>query len=131
MLDKILSFVVTRLASLRTKTFASGSFKGTVANDWEYTGTTLTVPSGHIYLVYMVPGFSTGKPIGAGLHTSDTIPTAYGAPIFRAESENASDAIGRTPLFVLGSGTYYYFEKRASVPTGSNSHLIAGYDLYN
>lgn len=132
MLDKILAFIAGRLASLKTKVFVSGSFKGTVANAWEYTGTSITVPNGHIYLVYFVPGFSTGKPIGVGLHTSDTIPTAYGAPLFRAESENANDALMRTPLFVLGSGTtYYYFEKRATVPAAANTHTIAGFDLYN
>lgn len=131
MLDNILAFIAERLATLKTKTFASGSFKGTVANAWEYTGTTLTVPSGHIYLVYMVPGFSTGRPLGAGLHTSNTIAASVGAPYYRAESVNTSDATSRTPLFLLGPGTYYYFEKRATVPTAANSHTIGGFDLFS
>lgn len=130
MLDKILSCIAERLASLKIKVFVQSSFKGSVANDWEYTGTSITVPNRHIYIVDILTGYNTGRPIGAGLHTSATIAAAIGAPYYRAESTNANDATMRMPLFLLLPGTYYYFEKRATVPTTENSHAIRGFDLF-
>ena len=133
MLDKILSFIAEKLARLITcltnKIFINGQFQATAANTWQYTGLSITVPSGHNYIVEMLPGYSTGRPIGIGLNDSQTISGAHNAPIYRAEALRTGESVVRSPFFLLTPGTWYLFDKRESVPTTKNSFVVRGYDL--
>ena len=101
-------------------------YKATSTN-WEYTGTSFTVPSGHAYLVLCAPSYNTGKPVGCGIETASSIPSGYDAP--RYYVGGGSTFSGRGSFFLL-SGTYYYFEKRAGVPSLANAHYIYAID-YN
>ena len=134
MLDKILSFIAEKLARLITcltnKVFINGQYQATAANAWQYTGLSVTVPSGHNYLVEMIPGYSTGRPIGIGLNDAQTISNAHNAPMYRVEAIRSGESIVRTPYFLLTPGTWYLFDKRESTPTTKNTFVVRGYDLF-
>lgn len=101
----------------------TGTYKATTANTWEYTGKSFTVPSGHMYLVKLQLGWASGKPIGVGVHTSTNV---SGFPSWHfADSEGVYNA----PVFLLYAGTYYLFEKRATVPSLTNTYWINAIDF--
>lgn len=93
------------------------AFKATAANTWQYTGKSFTVPSGYLYLANIYLGFSSGNPTGMGIHTASS-----GTPRWRQEATG----IQQSPTWTLGAGTYYIFERRASVPSTANT-LYMGY----
>ena len=97
-----------------------------ITTGWEYVGASFTVPSGHIYLVMLTAGWTTGKPIGLGINSSSSL-GSVGVPDY-GFVENSSYA-GRTPLLFLSQGTYFLFCKRATVPTGNNNHSAYAIDV--
>lgn len=110
---------------------SSHSFKGTVANAWEYIGASFTVPAGHIYVVQLQTNFASGKPLGIGLNSSTSISSAYGFPDLTC-CESANGCNRGTAVLSGGTNgmTYYVFCKRAAVPSTANIHTVAGLDIY-
>lgn len=100
---------------------ALGSYANTTSDAWEKTTLSVTVPTGHYYLIYLNSGWSNGRPIGLGLGgSSDTVPNRY----FETTS---SDAMYNTPIFLVEAGTYYLFVKRGG--TGLNAYSYSAIDL--
>lgn len=126
MLDvkKLLTKMLNRMATYKTL-FTNHQFKATTTS-WEYIGKTITVPTGHIYLVLLMVGWASGRPIGIGLNAASTI----GAPGFpeRGYIEN-TNGVYWSPTFFLTAGTYYVFCKRATVPTANNPHHAYAIDI--
>lgn len=101
------------------------SFKGTAANTWQYNGVSFTIPSGHLYLVRPTLSWSTGKPIGVGFDSASSV-GASGFPAYNFENANGFYV---PPVFMLYTGTYYMFEKRASTPTTANTTYVNFVDI--
>ena len=103
------------------------SFKATAANTWQYTGLSFTIPSGHQYLTRVWEDWNSGKPIGVGFETSTAIGTK-GFPTYNFENANG---FYTPPVFLLPAGTFYLFEKRATVPTSANTDYVSfiGFNL--
>lgn len=101
------------------------SFKATAANTWQYTGLSFTIPSGHQYLVRPYIGWNSGKPTGVGFETSTSMGTNV-PPTYIFENANG---FSTPPVFLLPAGTFYLFEKRASVPTVANTDYVSFVDL--
>jgi len=92
---------------------------------WSYCNLSFTVPVGHIYLASGYAGWSSGKPVGVGIHTASTLGNE-GYPRYSVYDANG---MMQTPYYVLPNGTYYLFEKRATVPSANNYHAIFVLDL--
>ena len=90
------------------------------ANAWENTGISVTVPSGHLYLVHVRAVYQNSRPIGIGFHAASTF-GAYNAPQYNVQSPIANETIEKAG-FILTSGTHYLFTKRTE--TGSNTHYL-------
>lgn len=101
------------------------SFKGTAANTWQYNGVSFTIPSGHLYLVRPTLSWNTGKPIGVGFDSSSAVGSS-GFPAYNFENANGFYV---PPVFMLYTGTYYMFEKRASTPTTANTTYVNFVDI--
>ena len=97
------------------------------STNWEYTGKSFTVPTNHVWLVNVRGAFSSGRPIGMGVHNANTV-TASG-PVWCISSPDTSTSVNWTPTFLLQAGTYYVFCKRASVPTATNQHMMNYIDI--
>ena len=108
-------------------TFAYVNYKATTTN-YEYVGISVTVPSGYVYLVYFIAGYSTGAPTGIAICNSST--TCSAATVIY-EHLPTSPLYGRnTPAYFLSAGTYYMWAKRASVPSSENGHAAYGIILH-
>lgn len=101
------------------------SYKATAANTWEYTKLSFTIPSGHQRLVRPWVGWNSGKPTGVGFETSTSMGTK-GFPTYNFENANG---FYTPPVFLLPAGTFYLFEKRASVPTSANTDYVSFIDF--
>lgn len=100
----------------------TANYKNTTANAWEYVGLSITVPTGHRYLVRCTQGWNSGKPIGMALHTATSGMLTY-------THESANDAVMGTPMYMLDSGTWYLFTKRATVATAANIYAVTILDV--
>lgn len=98
-------------------------YKNTSANTWENTGNTFTVPNGHLYLISLSTGWSSGQPTGLGVNKGTSL--TGNTPDVAYESTTAL----RTPMIVCNSGTWNIFSKRASAGTGTNNYYIEYLDI--
>ena len=103
------------------KQYINTTSKATTANAWEYTGKSITIPSGKRAIVQGYLQWASGKPIGFGLDGSSTASTPYrcyesGLTVYSCS-------------FILGSGTYYIYEKRSTVPSSNNTLIVEGFEF--
>lgn len=95
-------------------------------DEWENIGVSITVPANHTYYVTITCGYTSGRPTGAGFHTSSELQSWAPSPIKCIEAPYC----GETPVFrLVASTTYYLFVKRAG--TGTNKHWVMGLDFTN
>lgn len=97
-------------------------YQNATANAWEYVGLSVTVPTGHRYLVRCTQGWNSGKPLGMALHSATSGHLTY-------THESANDAVMGTPTYMLDSGTWYLFTKRATVATAANVYAMTIADI--
>lgn len=100
-----------------------GQYQQAAANQWEDTGLTITVPTGHVFLGELSSGWSSGKPIGLGVNQATSL--TGGQPNFCIENENAVLAIDT----FLYPGTWHVFTKRASAGTTNNNYYYRYIDI--
>lgn len=103
---------------------SSKTYQGTKSNAWEYVGQSITVPSGHYYIVLAIQTYTAGRPIGIGLGTA----TDQNPPIYIATSSGSSETLYRG-TFLVSAGTYYLFTKRAAVPSAVNTYNVWAIDI--
>lgn len=110
--------------------YSGATFANNAAETWAYTGMSVTVPSGHYYLLQIYALWNNGKPTGVGLHTSTSLtsPYSYGAPVMNQTCaiSGASAGIG---TFLVNPGTWYIFEKQATASTNNNTYYVRGIDF--
>lgn len=116
--------VITGSLPVWTEWLDEGSYTTTTANAWEYTGFSITIPSGHAAILTANTTYNNGRPYGIGFNTSSTVSSTFGAPAMNIQSPSSSQAVVRA-TFLVQSGTYYLFNKRAA--TGSNRYTIKGF----
>lgn len=93
-------------------------------NTWEYIGYSLTIPSGHIYLLTFSTLWTSGQPSGLGINASQTL--SGNVPSYMKEGDVIYDT-GTVTL--LGGNTYYFFSKRSTLPTVVNPYRIKYLDI--
>lgn len=103
-----------------------GYYKATATNVWEYIGTSITVPSGHMYIGKYDVGWNSGKPIGMGFHTSSSITSPYDAPRYAVTNGSLAVYDG---TFALNPGKWYAFEMRSNIPGSANPHTFYYIDI--
>ena len=124
LLTKIL-LATKQIKPINSVTQITGNFKATAANTWQYTGGSLTVPAGHVYLVRAWAGWASIKPIGVGFETATTV----GSKGFPSHCIENSNGLYDGGTFLLYPSTYYLFEKRAGTPTATNPYYIDCIDI--
>ena len=98
---------------------ASKTYKHVTANTWEYIGQSIILSTEAF--VFLTSTYSSGRPTGLGLHTDTT------GSYPRTICYEAYDA-QRTPIYFVGAGTYYVYEKRDSAASSNNT--ISVYRVY-
>lgn len=131
-LKKMLTKILVNLNRLNsrityTTAFSSYAYQGTKSNEWEYIGKSITVPSGHRYLLRLEQGWASGKPIGLGVHHTNDLSGANAIP--RYGSIESADGVLSTPAFLLAPATYYVYTKRATVPSQANNYFCYFIDI--
>lgn len=104
--------------------YTLGSFKNTAANAWQYTNLSFTVPNGHFYSIRIGAGWNSGRPTGIGVNYGTTS-LAGDIPAYSNENTNGVYSMSAD---MLGPGTYYIFDKRATVPTLDNNVYFTAMD---
>ena len=105
------------------------------ANTWTYTGLSFTVPKGHLYIVVLSQGYSSGAPKGIGLNGSDTLHPVPGtwdgrtAPDFASYVENGVEKLTCLLDGTSVEQTFYLFTYRVSAPTAPNKYYVYGLDF--
>lgn len=89
-----------------------------------HSSLSVTVPSGHVYIVQAQTTFVSGKPTGIGFHTTTTL--SQTTPItFYGDGTNYC-AMG---TFMLTPGTWYLCDCRATAPSQANAYYVRGLDV--
>ena len=96
------------------------SITATSANTWFYTNQSITVPTGHIYLVQVYVNYSNTKCLGLGMHTASTFSQYYNSPFYHMVSASTSDHLGVASFMLNGGTTWYCWLKYA----GANSNTV-------
>lgn len=124
-MKKMLTKILVNLKTLNGRVtrkwlYTEYSFKGTKANEWEYIGKSITVPSGHVYFVRFQTNYASGRPLGVGVHSNST-GSGTGFYPYQGVAE-CSDGMNISPVFMLTPSTYYVYYKRATIPNTANTH---------
>lgn len=101
------------------------SYAYSAGDTWSYTGLSVVVPTGHVYIVQIIQTYNGSRPIGIGVHTTTTI-TSYNAPAYHVQSGSTSQALARG-TFLLKAGTWYIWGKAAGA--GTNKFAVQGLDF--
>ncbi len=107
------------------------------ANTWTYTGLSFTVPKGHVYIVNLSQGYTSGAPKGIGLHIDSSLHPVPGtwdertAPNFASYTENGVEQLTCLLDGTSAARTYFVFTYRAStVMSGyTNKYYVYGLDF--
>ena len=107
-------------------TLLTTNVQATAANTWMYAGTSFTIPSGSVGVVKVSTAWNSGRPIGLGINTSDSISTTYKNPAYYFIDTRTDAAVLNSPTWVLTAGTYYPFHMRANTGSSNNTLTVNG-----
>lgn len=108
--------------SLTLKTYGSVNYQATSIN-YEYTGLTFTIPTGKTAIVNVNSLYVSGKPTGIIIAISST---NYNSNV--TALENATIGV-QGLMAMLTSGTYYIWDRRASIPSATNPITVKGLEF--
>lgn len=114
----------SKIADICTRKTLTKQYATQVADAWEYIGLSITVPSGHTYILNVTCDWQIGKPLGLAIGTSSS-----GTPDIRYES-NGTDSVMLTGAIFLQNGTYYVFAKRGAASQTQNNYTVTYLDIY-
>ncbi len=106
--------------------FSNESYAFTAADTWEYTGLSIIVPEGHLYILRILQAYNGTKPLGVGVHSATTI-SSWNAPSYNVQSPNTSQACNSGTFILPENSTYYVWGKAAGVNT--NRFTVYGLDF--